>query len=85
MELAPQEGTRVRKPWVRVLIGIGILAGILVLAFIGFVIAGFVREARAIEAVRARGEPLSPSEITFAPAGVESEQLERMQRFREAS
>ena len=78
LELAPQEGTRARKPWVRALIGVGILAGILVLALVAFVVAGFVRESRALEAVRARGEPLAPSEITFAGSPVRSDLASRV-------
>lgn len=84
MQSGPRENPGARRAWRRVLIGVGILAGILVLALAAFVVAGYVRESRAIEAVRSRGEPLTPSEIAFASTEVESDLVARLQRLRAA-
>ncbi len=67
--------------WIRLAIAAGILVGLLVLTFVVVVVTGAARESRAIEAVRARGEPLSPQEITFPILAEPSDLLERLGRF----
>lgn len=52
--------------WVKLAVVLGVLAFCAGIALIAAIVIGTVRESRAIESLRAAGEPLSPSEITFA-------------------
>jgi hypothetical protein len=82
LESARQPRRAPTRIWIRLSIAAGIVVGLVVLTFVAIVVTGAVRESRALEAVRARGEPLSPREIPFPASSQESDLFDRIQHFR---
>lgn len=69
-----------RKWLVRLVIAVMGVVAFALLALFALILTGSFRESRAIDEVRARGEPLTPAEIEF-PAAADSDLLERTTRF----
>lgn len=76
---------RKRRRWpVRIAIAGAVIVAIGLVGLAAFAVTGWLRERRAIDAIRARGEPLSAAEIVFPAGAPPTDLLERVRRFRDA-